>query len=63
MGGFSFAEKIMHAPVREMAELPTFDLSRIIDRVRKEHREWPEERIQRAEADYRRFLACGKANP
>lgn len=47
----------------ERAELPTFDLSRILNRVRKEHPEWPEERIQRAERDYRDFLACGKANP
>jgi len=47
---------------RPVAELPAFDLSRILARIRKEHPDWPEERILRAEEDYRRFLACAKAD-
>ena len=46
----------------ERAELPTFDLSRILNRVRKEYPEWTEARIARAERDYRDFLAAAKAN-
>jgi len=43
--------------------LPNFDLSRAIARVAKEHPDWTAERLERAEADYRIFLATAKQNP
>lgn len=40
--------------------LPDFDLTRVRDRVRKEHSDWPATRLAEAESGYRRFLAEAK---
>jgi hypothetical protein len=41
--------------------LPGFDLTPVMDRVRKEHSDWTKSRLAEAEHGYRRFLAGAKA--
>lgn len=55
-------EAVRASPVI-LAVLPTFDLSRVIARVAKEHPEWSAERLERAESDYRTYLLKCKVNP
>ncbi len=46
-----------------MAELPTFDLSRQMARVAKEHPDWSADRLAAAETAYRNFMRDCKLNP
>ncbi len=43
---------------KEVSAPPTVDLERVAARVAKEHPDWLDERLERAEGDYRLFLMC-----
>lgn len=43
-----------------LTALPSFDLSRPMNRVRKEHSDWSADRLREAEEGYRKFLARSK---
>lgn len=45
------------------AALPEFDLSRVIAKVSSKNPDWGQDRLDEAEAGYRKFLATAKSSP
>lgn len=49
----------------ESLSLPTFDLKKVMEQIRVDphHADWPSERLQQAETEYRQYLALCRSNP
>lgn len=43
-------------------QLPTFDLSKVVERVKSEHPDWSKDRLDNAAVEYRQFLAISKTS-
>lgn len=42
-------------------QLPTFDLTKVVERVKSEHPDWSQDRLDNAVLEYYQFLALSKA--